>query len=476
MKKVFAILYVFVLCGMFSCYEDKGDYDYRDINEINISGIEDSYERVKWADLKIAPDLACSMSESDSLAYAWEVDGKTVSREKNLDYSVDVDIADDPYKCRYVVTNTKGNVRYFHEFTLKVVTDFNRGLLVLSEQDGNALLSFRREGEESEFLHWGELFTGKPLSLEQPWNLNSDVAVTTSKAVYRLDKLRMEETKKYDGQTMLEPEAGLDIKFCKFTDHVDDEDYGCMINEKGQVYVYKEKNDYFSSPSPVPCMESVSGQPIDYELSGVCLIYTMFYGQTGRFLGYDNKAGRFLLFSNKSGASLDKDQLNSVTAREPVIGLPIFALGQWDYGKCISIFYDPVSNIAKAVASHSKDFSGVKEEQVLTLDKHKFTVESKVAVCDATSCVLFNNGTTVYQLNVRNVTAAPEILSDKLPTAGKITMLKLSDNRKLLYVGMEMERNGKYKGDIYAIDAVTGNIVDSYTEVGGAPVDILEKY
>lgn len=124
------------------------------------------------------------------------------------------------------------------------MTAYNRGLLILSEQDGESMLSFRPEGEDSEFLHWGNLFAGKPLSLEQPYSMDADVTVATSKAIYRLDKQRMEEKKRYDGETMLVPESALEIKFCKFTDHMDDEDFGCMISKKGQVYVYKSKNDF----------------------------------------------------------------------------------------------------------------------------------------------------------------------------------------------------------------------------------------
>lgn len=476
MKKILAVVYIIITFGCVSCYEDKGDYDYKAINEISISGIQESYERMKWQDLRITPELKFSLHENDSLAYRWEIDGRAVSTERNLDYSVDVNIADDAYKCRYVVTNTNGNVRYFQEFELKVVTAYNRGLLVLSEQDGESMLSFRPEGEDSEFLHWGDLFAGKPLSLEQPYSMDADVTVTTSKAIYRLDKQRMEEKKKYDGETMLVPESALEIKFCKFTDHVDDEDFGCMISKKGQVYVYKSRNDFFSSPSPVPVLETTSEELIDYELSDICLIYTLFYGQTGYFLGYDNKVGRFLHFANKSSASTDRDQMNSVTAREPIIGLPLFALGQWDYGKCISIFYDPKSNVAKVVASHAKDFAKVTEEQVVTLDNHKFTPESKVVVCDATARVLFNSGMVIYQSNVRSMTSVPTVLSNKLPTTSKITMLKLSNNRKSLYVGVDSGREGEFKGDVYVLDAVTGEVVTTYSEVGGAPVDILEKY
>lgn len=103
MKRILAVLYIIITFGVVSCYEDKGNYDYKEINEISISGIQESYERMKWQDLRITPQLSFSLHENDSLTYCWEIDGRTVSTERNLDYSVDVNIADDAYKCRYVV-------------------------------------------------------------------------------------------------------------------------------------------------------------------------------------------------------------------------------------------------------------------------------------------------------------------------------------------------------------------------------------
>ena len=90
--------------------------------------------------------------------------------------------------------------------------------------------------------------------------------------------------------------------------------------------------------------------------------------------------------------------------------------------------------------------------------------------------MLFNSGVVIYQSNVRSMTSAPTVLSDKLPAIGKITMLKLSNNRKFLYVGVDSGREGEFRGDIYVLDAITGEIITTYSEVGGAPVDILEKY
>ena len=57
MKKILAVVYIIITFGCVSCYEDKGDYDYKAINEISISGIQESYERMKWQDLRIAPEL-----------------------------------------------------------------------------------------------------------------------------------------------------------------------------------------------------------------------------------------------------------------------------------------------------------------------------------------------------------------------------------------------------------------------------------
>lgn len=47
MKKILAVVYIIITFGCVSCYEDKGDYDYKAINEISISGIQESYERMK---------------------------------------------------------------------------------------------------------------------------------------------------------------------------------------------------------------------------------------------------------------------------------------------------------------------------------------------------------------------------------------------------------------------------------------------
>lgn len=59
----------------------------------------------------------------------------------------------------------------------------------------------------------------------------------------------------------------------------------------------------------------------------------------------------------------------------------------------------------------------------------------------------------------------------------EITCLKLSADQKLLYVGVLSDRTDEFKGDLYILDAVSGEMVgEPCLGVGGKVVDILEKY
>ena len=70
---------------------------------------------------------------------------KLISEDLNLSYDVAQDVADDPYKCRFTAIYLADSTRFYQEFDLKVVTPYDKGLMVLSEQEGKAMLSFRSE-------------------------------------------------------------------------------------------------------------------------------------------------------------------------------------------------------------------------------------------------------------------------------------------------------------------------------------------
>src|SRR5690554_3624539 len=99
--KVIALLCVVLVSA--ACSKDLGNYDYQDVNELEISGVEDDYPVRTGIDaLRSPPDISATMDEgSDPSRYehVWVLRMAptvydTLSREKDLIYPVRLDPAD----------------------------------------------------------------------------------------------------------------------------------------------------------------------------------------------------------------------------------------------------------------------------------------------------------------------------------------------------------------------------------------------
>ena len=70
------IIYLLLSIVLFtSCFDDKGNYDYIDINEVTISGFEAStYTVISYIDtLRINPDVKGTLSSKDEdFEYSWK--------------------------------------------------------------------------------------------------------------------------------------------------------------------------------------------------------------------------------------------------------------------------------------------------------------------------------------------------------------------------------------------------------------------
>ena len=57
-----------------SCSEDKGNYDYIDLNDVEIHEVEQNYILEQMTVLKITPKLSFKLSEDESnLEYLWYI-------------------------------------------------------------------------------------------------------------------------------------------------------------------------------------------------------------------------------------------------------------------------------------------------------------------------------------------------------------------------------------------------------------------
>ena len=107
-------------CLAVACYDDKGSYDYRDVNEIGVDSLGKSHNVIFKKDtLKITPELKFTEDSLslDRYAYEWLVTSSTSSEETTRE-----------------VIGTERNLKYFVElkpgtYTLNLkVRDKTNGL------------------------------------------------------------------------------------------------------------------------------------------------------------------------------------------------------------------------------------------------------------------------------------------------------------------------------------------------------------
>lgn len=131
-----------LMIAFVSCYEDKGNYDYEEKFEVEVSGLVSQYDRLSMVDsLFLQPQLLPAEREYD---YFWGVyvnlgSGKTtpldtISREKNLVYRVA--LMPGSYVLVFSATDRKTEIRHIKTMTLNVTTSLAEGWYILKNQDG----------------------------------------------------------------------------------------------------------------------------------------------------------------------------------------------------------------------------------------------------------------------------------------------------------------------------------------------------
>lgn len=144
MKKIkYIASTLFAILLMFSCYEDKGNYDYTHKYGIEISSIKEEYSAISMqSKVEIQPTIKTETPEEE-LDYLWtlfnpnENSGAqaavidTIGYEKNLSYEVVKSTGN--YVIVLKVKNRKNDYTQSHSTKLSVVTEFSRGFYVLKE-------------------------------------------------------------------------------------------------------------------------------------------------------------------------------------------------------------------------------------------------------------------------------------------------------------------------------------------------------
>ena len=144
MKLKYQILVTCCVLLVTSCYKDKGNYMYKAPEEISISGVETTYDKVSLVD-KLSIDPKVSSTDPDAkFSYWWgiyetNVQGSapkvdTIGRAKALDYLVT-----QPAKGWVLVFGAKNEHTGFSRIVtsnINVVTQFTRGWYIMKSDGG----------------------------------------------------------------------------------------------------------------------------------------------------------------------------------------------------------------------------------------------------------------------------------------------------------------------------------------------------
>ena len=137
------LLPLFMLC-LAACSQDKGNYDYVDLKEPVVTGLEDKTV-LTFSQLVVNPDLGTDEFPETHYAFEWKaldnngaLEPLVISNDKVLDY--EVTLAPGSYTLFFTVTEKATGLYWQYDMQLTVSSSTSEGWMVLCSEEGRARL------------------------------------------------------------------------------------------------------------------------------------------------------------------------------------------------------------------------------------------------------------------------------------------------------------------------------------------------
>lgn len=173
MKK---FIYPVVALALAGCVSDEGNYTYRELNKVQIKGLETYKEVLSKIDrLQFTPEVIGSIAGDDdsNYVYQWYVCGtnhnhRVISTEKNLDWVVD--LPPGGHSIYLVVKDKETGLETQQRVDLSVKTAYSKGFLVLGEVPAEGKLGMDMltmpAGRDTTMVE--DVFDNTKLNLQKP--------------------------------------------------------------------------------------------------------------------------------------------------------------------------------------------------------------------------------------------------------------------------------------------------------------------
>lgn len=528
-----------IAAAVSSCYKDQGNYEYKELNEVSLKGLDARYERDQDDSLNIKVELAGTQYADDSkFSYAWELARNIVSTEKDLRLKVNLSIGE--HLGRFVVTDKDNGAKTYFRFGLRVASSTAGDLLVvLSNYNGAAELSYKRLDKAGNFAvnyyqqRFGQSLGTNPRQIAINYVYVKDQIPFTDVATQGSVQVLTGEGLKILDKHAMGPKTGLDyITAATFTNLLppypvpdvsgykpeyvsyqqemwNHNPYG-GINQAGRQYLisggalYYNYMTGFSRSMYVNLKADNNG----YLAPALCYAYIVNSPQTSPTLkmrGYDvssyvllfdNNNGRFL-YSNSGSRPLtilDKDKKEYMPAY-PGYKM-IYASHTSTPNKCVAILHNGsktklvyLTVPGTATEQNTMPFAVLGEVEV---SNSLINQDSRFYMMRYAPYLLFSSGNRVYRYNVQGIQtgAVPGDIIADLGSMGyssdatiKAFTVSRTEQNLLMAVsryGATSSGDGPLRGDVIKMlfnnATISLKFDEKYESVSGNPVDIQIKY
>ena len=184
MKKnlIYCILGMLFLFG--ACYEDKGNYDYSDINEVVVNLPESYFVPLTDTTLVIRPEISQTLLDhKENLSYTWQCSNSTFASAGNADtisYADTIAIVINPdssvvnynYYLRFSVYDHEYGILHPYQTHISVFKPYQGAWMVLHKQEGETRLgtveylgSERAASNDVYYPATGKKLQGEPVNI-----------------------------------------------------------------------------------------------------------------------------------------------------------------------------------------------------------------------------------------------------------------------------------------------------------------------
>ncbi|WP_437918096.1 PKD-like family lipoprotein [Sphingobacterium sp. LRF_L2] len=299
MKKYLSII-IPLLCNflIISCYKDKSNYNYTEVDNIVIAGIEAEYSQITGADTLTINPIIQTTHDTTNFEYTWLLYDKdnnidTIGKQRNLSFPIVK--APGEFKLLYFAKDKKTNLVANVTANLEVSSVYSKGHYILKEtSDGNTDIDLLQDGGDlvSDILlkSQGATMNGKPRSLGilynkpiiDPETLGKTTAncmgIITHNA--RVNILRVADMAKLgDHSSMFFAEVENDVPYKFYTNYI----YSVYLSSTGTYSVGGSGTGIYGSPTN----SSISGASDQWAFVEASLGF-MYWDESNRRILYNN--------------------------------------------------------------------------------------------------------------------------------------------------------------------------------------------